>query len=115
MEGKENIACSVGEGPVDASFKAINHIVQVPVAIVEQLTSTMEGTNAVASTQVVICERNKNLSVRNPPEEVNCCTFSGDGTHLDFVISNVQAYLAALNNMISFNDLYAKRHSDRRV
>jgi len=31
LDGTEKIACSVGEGPVDASYKAINSIVQVRI------------------------------------------------------------------------------------
>ncbi|ONK72449.1 uncharacterized protein A4U43_C04F19550 [Asparagus officinalis] len=114
LDGREKIACAVGEGPIDASYKAINSIVQVPITIAKHVTSALEGTNAISSTRVVIYEQNNNLSVTST-EEPNFHTFSGDGADMDTVISSAQAYLNALNKLLAFNDLSAGKSSNGKV
>lgn len=106
-DGEEKIACSVGQGPVDAAYKAINSIVQVPITLTEYMNTAMEGINAIASTQVVIYEYNNDVSMHASNGENHRRTFSGNGTGMDTVVSSVQAYLDAVNRMLGFKHLSA--------
>lgn len=54
-DGEEKIQCSIGTGPVDAAYKAVDNIIQVPVTLVEYtMSGVTEGLDAIASTRVVI-------------------------------------------------------------
>ncbi|KAJ0972310.1 hypothetical protein J5N97_020269 [Dioscorea zingiberensis] len=88
---EEKIACSIGENPVVAAYKAINDIVEIPVTLKEYVNSAMEGIDALASTRIVICVDSNDTTVQN------CPTFCGSATGKDIVISGVQAYINALN------------------
>ncbi|KAJ0972314.1 hypothetical protein J5N97_020273 [Dioscorea zingiberensis] len=44
---EEKIACSIGENPVVAAYKAINDIVEIPVTLKEYVNSAMEGIDAL--------------------------------------------------------------------
>ncbi|KAJ0972316.1 hypothetical protein J5N97_020275 [Dioscorea zingiberensis] len=102
--GEEKISCSVGEGPVDAAYKAINNIVQIPVVIRKYVNSAMEeGIDALASTQVVVSQDSNEIVVQNIVR-----TFSGSATGKDIVIASVQAYLNALNKAVWAIDSSAK-------
>ncbi|KAH7685056.1 2-isopropylmalate synthase protein [Dioscorea alata] len=102
FDGDEKISCSTGEGVVDAAFKAVNNIVEVPVILKEYTNSAMEGINALASTHVVICLDSNDIKDQNDH------TFSGIGTGKDITVASVQAYLNALNKAISLKNLSAK-------
>ncbi|KAJ0972306.1 hypothetical protein J5N97_020265 [Dioscorea zingiberensis] len=102
--GVKKISCSVGEGPVDAAYKAINNIVQIPVVIRKYVNSAMEeGIDALASTQVVVSQDSNEIVVQNIVR-----TFSGSATGKDIVIASVQAYLNALNKAVQAIDSLAK-------
>ncbi|KAI3861731.1 hypothetical protein MKW92_024432 [Papaver armeniacum] len=90
-DGVEHVACSVGTGPVDAAYKAIDLIVKVPVMLLEySMSSVTEGIDAIASTRVVI---------------------TGTGAGMDIVVSSVRAYVNALNKMMGFKSVSASKVS----
>lgn len=99
---EERVACSVGTGPVDAAYKAVDLIVKVPVTLLEySMTGVTEGIDAIASTRVIV--RSESSSSTNSLTGENVLrTFSGTGASMDIVISSVRAYVSALNKMISF-------------
>ncbi|RMG89539.1 MAG: 2-isopropylmalate synthase, partial [Chloroflexi bacterium] len=89
-EGKEFIHAAVGTGPVDASYSAVDAIVQAPNVLVEySVHSITEGIDALGE-----------VTVRISPEK-NGRTFGGYGADTDIVVASVKAYLAALNRMIA--------------
>ncbi|KAL7177003.1 hypothetical protein ACSBR2_030354 [Camellia fascicularis] len=54
-EGEEHIACANGTGPVDSAYKAVDHIVKVPVTLLEySMNAVTEGIDAIATTRVLI-------------------------------------------------------------
>ncbi|KAK9138907.1 hypothetical protein Sjap_009501 [Stephania japonica] len=100
-DGAEHVACSVGTGPVDAAYKAIDLIVKAPVTLLEySMNGVTEGIDAIASTRVVIrgddCSTNTNALTGEPVRR----TFSGTGAGMDIVVSSVRAYVSALNKML---------------
>ncbi|KAF9617852.1 hypothetical protein IFM89_039034 [Coptis chinensis] len=104
IDGVEHIACSVGTGPVDAAYKAIDQIVKVSVSLLEySMNSVTEGIDAIASTRVVIVGENSHTSTHAISGQTINRTFSGTGAGMDIVVSSVRAYVSALNKMFGFS------------
>ncbi|XP_078152003.1 2-isopropylmalate synthase A-like [Carex rostrata] len=103
LDGEEKIACSVGTGPVDAAYKAIDSIVQVPTVLREySMNSVTQDIDAIATTRVVI-GGDSSITAKHTLDGVTLDrTFSGSGAAMDIVVSSVRAYLSALNKMLSF-------------
>ncbi|AQK57296.1 2-isopropylmalate synthase B [Zea mays] len=102
-DGEERIACSVGTGPVDAAYKAVDQIIQIPTVLREYgMTSVTEGIDAIATTRVVVTGDVANNSKHALTGHSFNRSFSGSGAAMDIVVSSVRAYLSALNKMCSF-------------
>ncbi|KAF3789973.1 2-isopropylmalate synthase B, partial [Nymphaea thermarum] len=109
-DGARHIACAVGTGPVDAAYKAIDSIVQVPVTLLEYgLNSVTEGIDAIAHTRVVIRGENSHTATHALTGETIHRTFSGSGAEMDVVVSSVRAYVNALNKMLGFKSASSKK------
>ncbi|CAL0324696.1 unnamed protein product [Lupinus luteus] len=90
-DGSTHVACSVGIGPVDSTFKAVNLIVKEPVKLLEYTMNVVkEGINIIATAHVVLFKDHQ--------------TFSGTGSGFDVVVSSVEAYIVALNKMLGFKE-----------
>ena len=84
------IVSAVGTGPVDASYRAIDEIVQAPNELLEfNMHAVTEGIDALGEVTVRISAGDSKR------------TFGGYGADSDIVVSSVKAYVAALNRMIS--------------
>ncbi|XP_042417057.1 2-isopropylmalate synthase A-like [Zingiber officinale] len=102
-DGEERIACSIGTGPVDAAYKAIDSIVKVPAVLKEYaMNAVTEGIDAIATTRVVIGGDETHTSTHALTGKAICRTFSGSGAAMDIVVSSVRAYISALNKMLGF-------------
>jgi 2-isopropylmalate synthase len=90
-EGREVIHATVGTGPVDASYKAVDAIVQAPNTLIEySVHSVTEGIDALGE-----------VTVRISPSDADKRSFGGYGADRDIVVASVKAYMAALNRMIA--------------
>lgn len=90
QHGEEIIVAAVGTGPVDASYRAVDEIIQAPSTLLEfNVHSVTEGIDALGE-----------VTVRIAPEGSNR-TFGGYGADSDIVVSSVKAYVSALNRMIT--------------
>ncbi|CAN6679550.1 unnamed protein product [Malus baccata var. baccata] len=104
-DGREHVACSVGTGPVDSAYKAVDLIVKEPVMLVEySMNAVTEGNDAIATTRVVIRPENRRMVTHAHTGESVQRTFSGVAAGMDIVVSSVKAYIGALNKMIGFNE-----------
>lgn len=89
-QDEETIQAAVGTGPVDASYRAVDQIVQVPNVLIEySVHSVTEGINALGEVTV---------RIQSPDGKR---TFGGYGADTDIIVSSVKAYMAALNRMIA--------------
>ena len=89
-KGESFVQAAVGTGPVDASYRAIDAVVEVPNTLIEySVHSVTEGIDALGEVTVRI----------SPPESGR--TFGGYGADSDIVVASVKAYIAALNRMIA--------------
>jgi 2-isopropylmalate synthase len=90
-EGATFTDASIGTGPVDAVYKAINQIVQVPNNLTEfTVTSVTEGIDAVGQVGIRI--------------EQNGRTYIGRGAHTDIIVAAAKAYMNALNRLLAMGD-----------
>ncbi|MFC1941740.1 2-isopropylmalate synthase [Chloroflexota bacterium] len=78
---------ALGTGPVDAVYKAINRIVNVPNSLTEfAVNSVTEGIDAIG--EVLIRIESDNI------------TYTGRGADTDIIVSSAKAYINALNRLL---------------
>ncbi|KAH9606129.1 hypothetical protein KSS87_007271 [Heliosperma pusillum] len=103
-DGKEHVACSVGTGPVDSAYKAVDQIAKVPVTLLEySLSGVTEGIDAIATTRVLI-RGDDGFTATHASGDIINRTFSGSGSEVDIVVSSVRAYVSALNKMLAYKN-----------
>lgn len=77
---------SVGTGPVDAVYKAINRVVQIPNELIEfSVQSVTGGIDAMGTVTIRIKQEGQ--------------TFSGQASDTDIVVASAYAYMQALNRL----------------
>nr|XP_048333137.1 2-isopropylmalate synthase 2, chloroplastic-like [Ziziphus jujuba var. spinosa] len=104
-DGEEHVACSVGTGPVDSAYKAVDLIVEEPVTLLEySMNAVTEGIDAIATTRVLIRAEKSRTSTNVLTGETVQRTFSGIGAGMDIVVSSVKAYIGAINKMSGFKE-----------
>ena len=85
-DGQELMDAATGTGPVDAVYKAINRVVNVPNELIEfSVQSVTEGIDAIG--EVTIRIRNKNK------------IYSGRAADTDIIVASARAYIGALNRL----------------
>jgi 2-isopropylmalate synthase len=88
VDGVRKTAVSMGDGPVDATFKAIRtvcpHEAELPLFQIQAVT---EGTDAQAEVTVRLEENGK--------------TVNGQSADTDTLVASAQAYIAALNKLLT--------------
>jgi 2-isopropylmalate synthase len=86
--GDEMIDSSHGTGPVDAVYKAINRMIDVPNDLIEfSVQAVTEGIDALGEVTI---------RVRSDDGRV----FTGRGAHSDIIMSSAKAYTNALNRLL---------------
>jgi 2-isopropylmalate synthase len=79
---------ALGTGPVDAIYKAINRIVNVPNTLTEYtVKSVTEGIDAMGEVLIRI--------------ESEGVTYTGRGVNTDIMVASAKAYMNALNRLLS--------------
>ena len=82
---------ATGTGPVDAVYKAINRIVQVPNILTEfTIKSITEGIDAIGEVTIRI-EKDDRMYV-------------GRGVDMDIIVASAKAYMNALNRLVSIEE-----------
>jgi 2-isopropylmalate synthase len=86
-EGERIEDAAVGDGPVDAVYKAINRIVQAENTLTEYtVKSITEGIDAQGDVIIRI--------------EADGRTYTGRGTDTDIIVASAKAYMNALNKLL---------------
>jgi len=85
-DGKELTDAAIGTGPVDAVYKAINRVVQVPNQLTEfSVKSVTEGIDAMGEVTIRLRHEKR--------------TYSGRAANTDIIVASARAYLNALNRL----------------
>jgi 2-isopropylmalate synthase len=86
--GKVMADAALGTGPVDAVYKAINRLIDVPNVLTEfTVKSVTEGIDAIGEVLIRI--------------ESDGITYAGRGADTDIIVASAKAYMNALNRLIA--------------
>lgn len=101
--GAELIDAAIGTGPVDAVYKAINRIVEVPNTLIEFVVQAVtEGIDAIGEVTIRIQPENGHGYITNPQTGAQVVrTYSGHGASTDIIVASARAYMSALNKMLA--------------
>lgn len=108
-EGNQHIQASVGTGPVDAAFKAIDAIIDCPNTLQEFVVHAVtEGIDALGEVTVRIQGDTPILAeqMEDTGAEEQLRTLGGYGADMDIVVASVKAYLSAINKLLVANGKY---------
>ena len=87
-DGQELTDAATGTGPVDAIYKAINRVVDLPNDLVEfSVQSVTAGIDAIGEVTIRLRHETK--------------TYSGHAANTDIVVASARAYIKALNRLYS--------------
>ncbi|MEH2014313.1 2-isopropylmalate synthase [Nostoc sp.] len=87
-EGEELTDAAIGTGPVDAVYKAINRVVNVPNELIEfSVQSVTGGIDAIGEVTIRL--------------RYEARVFSGHAANTDIIVASAQAYVNALNRLYS--------------
>ena len=98
---------AIGTGPVDAVYKAINRIAQVPNELTEfSIKAVTEGIDAVGEVTIRIeptaeTEGSVNGEAYLTQAGPRTRTYSGHGADMDIIVASAKAYMSALNKMLT--------------
>jgi 2-isopropylmalate synthase len=102
-ESESVLQAEMGDGPVDATFKAIDKIINIPVTLLEyRVQAITEGIDAQGDVSVRIRAESEKLARRKTPQKdfSQARTFGGRGVDTDIIVASAKAYLSALNKLI---------------
>jgi 2-isopropylmalate synthase len=84
--GEELTDAAIGTGPVDAVYRAVNRVVNIPNELIEfSVQSVTAGIDAIGEVTIRIRHEEK--------------VYSGHAANTDIVVASTQAYLNALNRL----------------
>ena len=85
-DGEELTDAAIGTGPVDAIYKAINRVVNVPNELIEfSVQSVTAGIDAIGEVTIRLKHNDR--------------TYSGYAANTDIIVASAQAYINALNRL----------------
>ncbi|MEO1590187.1 MAG: 2-isopropylmalate synthase [Cyanobacteria bacterium J06632_22] len=85
-EGKELMDAAIGTGPVDAVYKAINRVVDIPNDLIEySVQSVTAGIDAIGEVTIRLKQGDQ--------------IYSGHAASTDIVVASANAYMQALNRL----------------
>jgi 2-isopropylmalate synthase len=106
-DGLLHVHSTVGTGPVDAAYKAIDAIVQAPVKLLEFVVHAVtEGIDAIGEVTVRIEGADGMQILDAQSETASPRTFGGYGADTDIVVASAKAYLSALNKVLVATGAY---------
>jgi 2-isopropylmalate synthase len=100
-DGQFRTFAAIGTGPVDATYKAIDAIVQVPSILIEfDIHAITEGIDALGQVTVRVQGADGQHEMSAQSEEDRMRTFGGYGADTDIIVASAKAYLSALNKLL---------------
>jgi len=108
-DGELHVQAAIGTGPVDATYKAIDAIVQAPNTLLEfSIRAITEGIDALGEVTVRIKAENGSIPRRMSPQSGRArrLTFGGHGADTDTIVACAKAYLSAINKLLAASGRY---------
>ncbi|MBU6185402.1 MAG: 2-isopropylmalate synthase [Synechococcales cyanobacterium] len=99
-DGQELTDAAIGTGPVDAIYRAINRVTDVPNELIEfSVQSVTAGIDAIGEVTIRLRYQSK--------------IFSGHAANTDIIVASAQAYVNALNRLSIFRQQGRTVHPQR--
>ena len=102
---------AIGSGPVDATYKAIDGIVQAENNLLEySVHAVTEGVDAMGEVTVRLEAVAAEIAGRTSPQSGarRARTFGGHGADTDIIVASARAYLSALNKLLEASGKYGE-------
>lgn len=100
-DGKIQTQAAIGTGPVDATYKAINAIVNTPNTLLEfSVHAITEGIDALGEVTVRVQGENGQQTMDAQKELPYSRIYGGHGADTDIIVASAKAYINALNKLI---------------
>ncbi|MDD2921418.1 MAG: 2-isopropylmalate synthase [Anaerolineales bacterium] len=100
-DGMIHTVASIGTGPVDATYKAIDQIVNVPCTLLEfNIHAITEGIDALGEVTVRIQSDSSSTTMDAQREVEYIRVYGGHGADSDIIVASAKAYINALNKLI---------------
>ncbi len=100
-DGEMHIHASIGTGPVDAAFKAVDAIIQAGNTLQEfSVHAVTEGIDALGEVTVRIQGSNGVKKTDAQKDMDYHRTYGGYGADTDIIVASVKAYLSAINKLL---------------
>ena len=98
--GEELTDAAIGTGPVDAVYRAINRVVNVPNELIEfSVQSVTAGIDAIGEVTIRLRHEGK--------------VFSGHSANTDIIVASAEAYISALNRLYQALQHSAEKSSEK--
>ena len=117
-DGELHVQAAIGTGPVDATYKAIDAIVQAPNTLLEfSIRAITEGIDALGEVTVRIKAENGSIPRRTSPQSGRArrLTFGGHGADTDTIVACAKAYLSAINKLLAASGRYGRTEKSTEV
>jgi 2-isopropylmalate synthase len=101
-DGRVHLQASMGSGPVDATYKAIDSIVNTANTLLEfNIHAITKGIDALGEVTVRIQSKDAEPMKMDAQKEIPYTrVFGGHGADIDIIVASAKAYLNALNKLI---------------
>src|SRR5687767_3758645 len=100
-DGVVHTVAAIGTGPVDATYKAINSIVNIPCTLLEfNVHAITAGIDALGEVTVRIQGTNGHTTMDAQSEVQYPRVYGGHGADTDIIVASAKAYINALNKLI---------------
>lgn len=100
-DGVIHTVAAIGTGPVDATYKAIDLIVNMPCTLLEfNIHAITSGIDALGEVTVRIQSNNGKSTMDAQSEVEYSRVYGGHGADTDIIVASAKAYITALNKLI---------------
>jgi 2-isopropylmalate synthase len=101
-DGVVRVQASVGTGPVDAAYKAIDALIQAPSELLEfSVRSVTEGIDALGEVTVRVRALVEREAASAQHEVAMAAVFHGNAADTDIIVASAKAYVKALTRMLT--------------
>ncbi|HLB47539.1 MAG TPA: 2-isopropylmalate synthase [Anaerolineales bacterium] len=115
-DGASVVRAAMGTGPVDATYKAIDEIVNAPNTLLEfVIHAVTAGIDALGEVTVRIEGKNGHRTMDAQSETEQPRTFGGHGADTDIIVASAKAYLSALNKLLVASGKYGEAEKAAEV
>ncbi len=99
-DGRVRVHASVGTGPVDAAYKAVDALLDTPVELLEfSVRSVTEGIDALGEVTVRVRALSERDTKNAQHEVASAPVFHGNAADTDIIVASAKAYLKAVNRV----------------